>query len=223
MRKLLAGVGTLVVVAVLAVSFGITACSGSAANNALANAMRALGRTPGTIYNYGTDGQLVYQAHCASLDFGRDTEFDVYSWDSASGTSKRIADSSVVQISCGQNIIKTVGFTTVYISDSAQGALFANSQQFYKIRVDNNDRGVPLVNFAWRAVKNQFAGTDQVVQVCDQWNNPILAFAGSINGFATDVAKSTMFQVNYNKTTGYVWIGRGSYTVTDTKLLNQSA
>jgi hypothetical protein len=28
-----------------------------------------------------------------------------------------------------------------------------------------------------------------------------------------------MFQVNYNKTTGYVWISRGSYTVTDTALI----
>lgn len=180
--------------------------------------MRALGNTPGTIYNYGQDGQLVYQAHCRSLDFGRDTEFDVYSVDS-NGDTKRIADSSVVQISCGNNIIKTVGFTTVYISDNAQGALFANSQQFYKMRVENNDRGVPLVNFAWRSVKNRFVGTAMVAQVCDQWNNPILAFAGTINGFASDVAKSTMFQVSYNNTTGYVWISRGSYTTTDADLL----
>jgi hypothetical protein len=212
-------VTTLIALGTVGVMLLVASCSGSAINNSLASAMRALGRTPGTIYNYGTDGQLVYQAHCASLAFGRDTEFDVYAYDPDKGTSKRIADSSVVQISCGNNIIKTVGFTTVYISDAAQGALFANSQQFYKIRIENNDRGIPLVNFAWRSVKNQFAGTDQVVQVCDQWNNPILAFAGSINGFATDVAKSTMFQVNYNKTTGYVWISRGSYTVTDTALI----
>lgn len=193
----------------------------SETESGIADAMRALGASPGTIYNYGQDGQLVYQAHCRSMDFAPDHEFDVYSVDSGGKTNK-VSDSSVVQISCGTSIIKTVGFTTVYISDSAQGALFANSQQFYKIRIENNDRGIPMVNFAWRAVKNSFVGTSMVAQVCDQWNNPILAFAGTISGFASDVAKSTMFQIKYNNgnTTGYVWISRGSYTTTDTALLN---
>lgn len=197
--------------------FGLTAVllSGcSSTKNWIADAMRALGSTPGTIYNYGTDGQLVYQAHCRSLDFGTDHMFDRYN-----AKGEKIEDSSVIQVSCGTSIIKTVGFTTVYVSDSAQGALFADSQKFYKIRVENNDRGVPLVNFAWRAVKNNFVGTESVAQVCDQWNNPILAFAGEVNGFGTDVNKSTMFQIKYNKTTGYVWVSRGSYTVTDTALL----
>lgn len=203
----------LVAVVVVLVLVGLAGCS--ATSNLYASAMRALGATPGTMYNYGTDGQLVYQAHCRSLDFGTDHEFDRYNAD-----GKKIEDSSVIQLSCGNGIIKTVGFTTVYVDDNAQGALFANSQQFYKIRVENNDRGVPLVNFAWRAAKNQFVGTGQVVQVCDQWNNPILAFAGTISGFGTDVNKSTMFQVGYGGKTGYVWVSRGSYTVTDTALLN---
>jgi hypothetical protein len=55
--------------------------------------------------------------------------------------------------------------------------------------------------------------------VCDQNNNPVMAFAGSIVGFGTDVAKSTMFQVSYKGRTGYVWVSRGSYTVTDTALV----
>ena len=204
----------------LALTLLLSGCFGGGdANKMYSDAMRALGKTPGTVYNYGQDGQLVYQAHCASLDFGRDTEFDVYSYDASKGTSSKISNSSVIQISCGTAIIKTVGFTTVYVSDNAQAALFANSQQFANLKIQNNDRGVPLVNFAWRSVKNHFTGTQAVAQVCDQWNNPIMAFAGSITGFATDVDKSTMFQVQYNNTTGYVWVSRGSYTVTDASLL----
>jgi len=190
-----------------------TGCS--RVENGIANAMRALGASPGTLYNYGPDGQLVYEAHCRSLDFGTDHEFDRYNQD-----GKKIDDSSVIQVSCGKSIIKTVGFTTVYVSDSAQGALFANSQQFATIRIQNADRGVPLVNFAWRRVKNNFTGTQAVAQISDQWNNPILAFAGSVSGFGTDVDRSTMFQVKYNGQTGYVWVSRGSYTVTDAALLN---
>lgn len=202
-------------ISALAVVVLLTLLAGcSDTDNFIANAMRALGASPGTIYNYGTDGQLVYQAHCRSLDFGTDHEFDRYNAD-----GKKIEDSSVIQVSCGKSIIKTVGFTTVYVSDNAQPALFANSQQFAKIRVENNDRGVPLVNFAWRSVKNHFVGTAAVAQLCDQWNNPIMAFAGTIRGFGTDVNKSTMFQVGFNGQTGYVWISRGSYTVTDTVLL----
>lgn len=212
MKKSFAAVAGLVLISMIA----LAGCS--SAENGIAAAMRALGASPGTIYNYGQDGQLVYQAHCRSMNFAPDHEFDVYSIGSDGKTTK-VSDSSVIQISCGTSIIKTVGFTTVYISDSAQGALFANSQQFYKLKIENNDRGVPLVNFAWRSVKNHFVGTAMVAQVCDQWNNPILAFAGTINGFASDVAKSTMFQVKYNGQTGYVWVSRGSYTVNDADLL----
>jgi Domain of unknown function (DUF5052) len=203
---------TIALVFTLAVLLAASGCS--AFNNAVADAMRALGASPGTIYNFGTDGQLVYQAHCRSLDFESDTMFDRYN-----AKGEKIEDSSVIAISCGDNIIRTVGFTTVYVSDNAQESLFANSQQFANIRIQNNDRGVPLVNFAWRSVKNSFAGTQSVAQLCDQWNNPIMAFAGSVSGFGTDVAKSTMFQIKYKSKTGYVWISRGSYTVTDAALL----
>lgn len=202
-----------VVLIAVILTFVVSGCS--AFDNAIANAMRALGASPGTVYNFGTDGQLVYQAHCRSLDFQTDHMFDRYN-----NEGEKIEDSSVIQLSCGDGIIRTVGFTTVYVSDSAQGALFANSQKFANLRIQNNDRSIPLVNFAWRSVKNSFAGTQSVAQLCDQWNNPIMAFAGSVSGFGTDVAKSTMFQIKYGKDiTGYVWISRGSYTVTDAALL----
>lgn len=206
-KKSLASLTGLVLAVVM-----LTGCS--ATENWIQDALRALGTTPGTIYNFGTDGQVVYQAHCSSMDFRPDHQFDVFN-----AKGEKTGDSSVIEISCGTSLIKTVGFTTIYVSDSAQGSLFANSQQFYKLRVENNDRGVPLVNFAWRSVKNNFVGTEGVAQVCDQWNNPIMAFAGSINGFSTDVVKSTMFQVKAKGQTGYVWISRGSYTVTDADLL----
>lgn len=202
----------LIVVGVALAALLLSGCSST--SNLVENAMRALGTVPGTIYNYGADGQIVYEAHCRSLDFQTDTEFDRYNQE-----GKKIEDSSVIEISCGNNIIKTVGFTTVYVSDDARGALFANSQQFADLRIKNNDRGVPLVNFAWRSVKDKFTGTDRIAQVCDQNNNPIMAFAGSIVGFGTDVDKSTMFQISYRKQTGYVWVSRGSYTVTDTALV----
>lgn len=213
MKRIASGVGGSVVVAiVITVLVSMSGCT--KAENWIANAMRALGSTPGTIYNYGPDGQVVYQAHCKSMAFGPDHLFDVYN-----AAGEKTGDSSVIQVSCGDGVIRTVGFTTVYVSDSAQGALFANSQQFYKLKIENNDRSIPLVNFAWANVKRNFVGTDSVAQVCDQWNNPIMAFAGTINGFSTDVVKSTMFQVKYNGQTGYVWVSRGSYTTTPTGLI----
>jgi hypothetical protein len=177
--------------------------------------MRTLGMTPGTFYNYGADGQVVFEAHCRSLDFTRDTEYDRHDAD-----GKKIEDSSVVKVSCGDNLFSTVGFTSVYITDGAMDNLMANSQQFYNVRIKNNDRGIPLINYLWRDVKDKFVGTARVAQICDQNNNPILAFASDgVTGYATSVDKSTMFKLDDKGNDGYVWVSRGSYTVMDTALL----
>ncbi len=177
--------------------------------------MRVLGTTPGTFYNYGADGQVVFQARCASLDFTRDTEYD-----RKNEKGEKIEDSSVVKVSCGDNLFSTVGFTSVYITDGAMDNLMANSQEFYNLRIKNNDRGIPLVNYLWRDIKDKFVGTARIAQICDQNNNPILAFASNhVTGYATSVDKSTMFKLDDSKNDGYVWISRGSYTVVDTALL----
>ncbi len=204
-----AGLATMLAVAVL----GLGACSSG--ENSIDDIRRALGVTPGTFMNYGADGQVVFEAHCASMDFEPDTDYDV-----KNEKGDVVQPSSVIKITCGDSQFSTVGFTSVYMSDDAKNMLFANSQQFANMRIANNDRAVPLINFMWRSVKNNFVGTASVVQLCDQNNNPILAFAGdAVNTFSTEVAKSTMFQVKSNKGKGYIWIARGSYTRVDTKLM----
>lgn len=188
---------------------------GSACEKAIDDIMRVLGSTPGTFYNYGADGQVVFQAECRSLHFQRDTEYDRHD-----AEGKKIEDSSVVRVSCGDNLFSTVGFTSVYITDGAKDNLAADSQQFHELRIKNNDRGIPLINYLWRDIKDQFVGTARVAQICDQNNNPILAFASShVTGYATHVDKSTMFKLDDANNDGYVWISRGSYTVLDTALL----
>jgi hypothetical protein len=191
----------------------------SACGKTVDDIMRVLGSTPGTFINYGADGQVVFEAHCASLAFMRDTEYDRYN-----SEGKKIEDSSVIKVNCGNGQFSTVGFTSIYISDGAKDNLMANSQQFADLRIHNNNRSIPLINFLWRDVKNLFTGTERVAQVCDQNNNPILAFASKhVTGYATDVDKSTMFKLDDTNNDGYVWISRGSYTVLDTALLNSAA
>ena len=203
----------------LVVSISLIVCmvltGASACEKAIDDIMRVLGNTPGTFYNYGSDGQVVFEARCTSLAFARDTEYDRYNAD-----GKKIEDSSVIKVSCGNSLFSTVGFTSVYITDGAKDNLMANSQQFANLRIKNNDRSVPLINFLWRDVKNLFTGTARVAQICDQNNNPILAFASThVTPYATDVDKSTMFKLDDKKNSGYVWISRGSYIVLDTALL----
>lgn len=184
------------------------------------DAMRILGSTPGTFINYGADGQVVFEAKCTSMHFERDTEYDVKRYDSEKMEYILVEPSSVIKVSCGDNLISTVGFTSVYMTEGASDNLAANSQKFYDLKVKNNDRGIPLINYLWRDVKNLFVGTSRVAQICDQNNNPILAFASKhVTGYATDVAKSTMFKLDDDNNDGYVWISRGSYTVLDTALL----
>lgn len=182
---------------------------------AIDDIMRTLGAIPGTFYNYGFDGQVVFEARCNSIDFTRDTEYDRHD-----AEGKKIEDSSVTKVTCGNNQFSTVGFTSVYITDGAKDNLMANSQQFHNLQVKNNDRAIPLINFLWRDIKDKFVGTARIAQICDQNNNPILAFASkSVVGYATSVDKSTMFKLDDKNDDGYVWISRGSYTVVDTALL----
>jgi hypothetical protein len=199
----------------LALVIALPLTMASACEKAIDDIMRVLGSTPGTFYNYGADGQVVFEARCRSLDFTRDTEYDRHN-----AAGEKIEDSSVVKVSCGDNLFSTVGFTSVYITDGAMDNLMANSQQFYDLRIKNNDRGVPLINFLWRGIKDKFVGTARIAQICDSNNNPILAFASEhVTGFATDVDKSTMFKLDDKNNDGYVWISRGSYTVVDTALM----
>lgn len=207
--------------AVLAAGLVITLAGCNAVEKGIDDIFRVLGQSPGTFINYGADGQVVFQAKCRSMHFERDTTYDVNRWDASDKAYVLVEPSSVVRVSCGDNLLSTVGFTSVYITDGAQDNLAANSQQFHNLKVKNNDRGIPLVNYLWRDVKSLFVGTEQVAQICDQNNNPILAFASkAVTGYSTDVAKSTMFKLDDPNNDGYVWISRGSYTVLDTELLS---
>lgn len=195
----------------------MTLASASSCEKSIDGILRILGATPGTFYNFGADGQIVFEAKCESMYFERDTEYDVKNSD-----LKVIEPSSVIRVNCGNQQFSTVGFTSVYVSDGAQASLMANSQEFANLRVANNNRSIPIINFLWRDIKDRFVGTAKVVQLCDQNNNPIMAFAAEgVTGYATDVAKSTMFKLDQpgTKPDGYVWISRGSYTSIDAALL----
>lgn len=203
-----------IIATVVALS-AVVLTSASACEKTMDDIMRVLGSSPGTFYNFGADGQVVFEAKCRSMHFERDVTYDVKNVD-----MKVIEPSSVVRVSCGDNLFSTVGFTSVYITDGAMDNLAANSQKFHDLKIKNNDRGVPLVNYMWRDAKNIFVGTAQVAQICDQNNNPILAFASAaVTGYATEVAKSTMFKLDDKNNDGYVWISRGSYVVLDADLL----
>lgn len=213
-RKMFVGSSVIGLIAVIAIA--LSGCG--LFEKKIDDIMRQLGSMSGTFYNYGADGQVVFEAHCRSLQVTRNTEYDRYN-----AEGNKIEDSSVVRVSCGDHLFDTVGFTSVYVSDSARDNLAINSQQFYEIRVQNNNRGIPLINYVWRDIKDLFVGTARVAQICDQNNNPILAFASDhVTGYANDIAKSTMFKLDDDgeSGSGYVWISRGSYTVMDTALLN---
>jgi hypothetical protein len=210
--------------AAVAMAIGLVVLSvvllASACEKGVDDIFRILGATPGTFINYGADGQVVFEAKCASMAFTRDTTYDVYNTE-----MKLVEPSSVIKVNCGTQQFSTVGFTSVYMSDGAAASLMADSQKFADLRIKNNNRSIPLVNFLWRDVKNLFVGTAQVVQLCDQNNKPVLAFAADgVTGYATEVAKSTMFKLDTsgNKPDGYVWISRGSYTALDTALLTST-
>lgn len=202
-RRISAGI--LALVSLLA----LTACNKAASG--WMDIKRAFGGVEGTFTNYGVDGQSIFEAHCRSMDMWRDTGFDRHN-----GNGDKIEDGSVITVSCGTGQFSTVGFTSVYYTDNARSHLVVGTEQFYDLRIQNDDRGVPIVNRAWREFRNLFQGVPRLLVLYDQWNNPISAYAGNdVVTYSTDIDKSTMFQVD----DAWVMIIRGSYEVLDTALI----
>jgi hypothetical protein len=115
-------------VALVVLGVALTAAC-SPGENSIDGIRRALGVTPGTFYNFGADGQVVFEAHCKSMDFAPDTAYDV-----KNEKGDTITASSVIKVTCGDSQFSTVGFTSVYMSDGAKPLLFANSSPPYASR-----------------------------------------------------------------------------------------
>lgn len=168
---------------------------------------RAFQGVSATMSTYDADGALVDQVTGESFQVARDTEFDT-----SDGEGGSNADSSVMQISLGNAIIRHVGSTMIIAQDGVIQVSGAPGQ----IRFTNDDPGVPWINQIFEDHQNLWRGTGKTLMIRSQLGKPIAVFAGNqVEVFATDVPKSTAFRVDGK----YLFVYRADFTVYENSLL----
>lgn len=184
---------------------GLTACDMS---NAFGDALsRAFKGVSATMTTYDSYGSLTDEVHGQSFQITRDTRFDTNNSD---GESNK--DSSVLQISLGNNIISHVGATLILAQDGLDPIAGAQTS----VRFTNDDPGTPWINHLLETQRNLWHGRGKTIMIRSQLGQPIAVFAGdSVDILSTDVPKSTWFRVDGK----YLFVYRADYTVYDNDLL----
>lgn len=162
-----------------------------------------------TMSTYDQSGALIDQVHGNSFRITRDDRFD---GKNADGTSKE--DSSVLLVSLGDSHISHVGSSLIL----AQDGVIDVTEQFgtTKVAFNNTTEGTPFINDLFERFRNNWRGKSKTLLIRSQDGLPIGVFAGdSVEVFATDVPKSTWFQVDGKM----LFVYRCDYTVYDNDLL----
>ncbi|MFZ1301467.1 MAG: DUF5052 family protein [Candidatus Microsaccharimonas sp.] len=204
MTKKRLGVLGVLAIALVAV---LTGCSG--ASQFGGDVSRALNGVEATMSTYDSDGALVDEVKGKSFNVARDTTFD--STDSKGASN---ADSSVVKISLGEAVIHHVGSTLIIAQKGITQVAGASGQ----VRFTNNDSGSPVMNYFYEANRNLWHGAAKTLMIRSQDGKPIAVFAGDeVEAFATDVPKSTAFQVDEY----YVFVYHADYDIYPNSLFDK--
>ncbi len=195
--------------AAIAVVLATILLSGCAAFNMGVDNLASLmeGRSA-TITTYNVYAQQLDRIHGTSVNIQRDTTFDTTNSD---GTSNQ--DSSVLAISVGGHNMTHVGSTLLMVQD---GIVDITGQLPPTVDLNNNQRGVPLLNYLRQGWSNLWQGTSRTILVRSQNGSPIAIFGGNeVEYYATDIPKSTLLRIDGK----YVLIYRSDYTIYDNALL----
>lgn len=163
-----------------------------------------------TMWTYDEEGYVIDEVHGESFRVTRDDKFD--SSDSEGNSNE---DSSVLKISLGDSHISHVGSSMIMAED---GIVDISEQlRSDNIFLQNSEEGTPWLNDLIETHRNLWDGKGKTIMVRSQSGQPIAVFAGdSVEIFATDVPKSTLFYVDSK----YLLVYRADYTVYDNDLLN---
>lgn len=159
-----------------------------------------------TIQTYDEESQLIDQVKGEHIDIQRNSDFD------SNAESK---DSSVMEISVGKNMMQHVGSSLIMYQDGLYDVMTAENA---RVKIDNYEKGTPLINYFVHDFKNYFgSGSSKVIMIRSQNGTPLAVFSGKhVSIFPTDVSKSTGFRIDGK----YLFVYRCDYTVYDAALLN---
>ena len=121
---------------------------------------------------------------------------------------------AVLLISIGKSHISHVGSCLIIAED---GLTDLTGTMGDYVSVQNTEPGHPWLNDIIEKHRNLWAGKAKTIMIRSQAGNPVAIFNGTqVEGFATDVPKSTAFRVDGH----YLFVYRCDYTTYDSDLLS---
>ena len=161
-----------------------------------------------TIRTFDEESNVIDKIKGTSVSVMRDSIFDTKDGE---GNSQK--DSSVIQISIGNNMINHVGSSLIMAEDGLEDIF----EEYAKtVDVKNFDRATPFINTMINNFKNITTGKSKLILIRSQNGTPLATYIGnSVSLFGSDIPKTTVLLVDGQ----VLLIYRCDYTIYDIDLL----
>ncbi len=158
-----------------------------------------IGALPLTVSTYDSNGQKIDQIKAKSVNIHTDKKM-------SQKDDKGKENSSVIDVDYGHQRMTHVGSTLI-----AYEGLKNYEDAFNKhVKIDDQNRAVPLLNTMYQNFKNDWNGQSKIVMIRSQLGMPIAVFAGkSVFIHKSDMKNSTQFVIDGHRLFAY----RADYTV----------
>ena len=157
-----------------------------------------------TIQTYDEESQMIDRVIGKSIMIERDSTFDS-DWESA--------DSSVIQVTIGENEMHHVG-SSMIIAERGLENIF--DEYAKTVDIQEMQRGIPIINSMINDFRNSFTGKKKVVLIRSQNGTPLATYAGNnVSLYKTSVPKSTGLLIDGK----YLFVYRSDYTIYDLDLV----
>lgn len=177
--------------------FSLTGCSDF--QNWELSMRSMIGALPLTVSTYDSNGQKIDQIKAKSVNIHTDKKM---SQKSSNGTEH----SSVIDVDYGNNRMIHVGSTMI----AYEGLKNYEDAFNKKVKIDDQNRSVPLLNTMYQNFKNDWNGSSRVVMIRSQLGMPIAVFIGNhVSIHKSDMKNATQFVIDGHR----LFVYRADYTV----------
>lgn len=198
-------------IAVLVVMFGLIAAGCAGFQAGLDDMSRSLNGVGATATVYDESGDRTHRFKGISMDVAKNGDFDKFS--STGDGIVKTANSAVIQLSIGDDIVTHVGSTMVLAQDGLEPIA-----ESWEVDVESIEPGRPWINHIRQSFRNNWTGgVAQTIVISSQQGTPIAVYSGDeVEIYDHEVTKSTRLDVDGK----VLWIYRADYTIIPTSLLD---
>lgn len=195
-----------IIVTLIIAMVSLTGCN--ALENDWGNIKSAFKGREAIIQSYDDEQNIIDRIEGKSIDVGAE---DIFATTDAEGNTTK--KSGVISLTVGGKSMLHVGSSLIM---RQKGLVDVFDEYSKTLDFKNQNRSTPFINRMVNSMKNLTTGQHFLVLIRSQTGKPIATFVGNdVSYFATDVDKSTMFNIDGKA----LFIYRCDYTVVDLSLL----